>query len=43
MKEPKDPFNMNRVMAKAEHTCRIMDYSTMEQMHHVSLRMSVCV
>ncbi|XP_046899644.1 protein RRP5 homolog isoform X2 [Hypomesus transpacificus] len=41
MKEPKDPFNMNRVMAKAEHTCRIMDYSTMEQMHYVSLRMSV--
>ncbi|XP_067114996.1 protein RRP5 homolog isoform X2 [Osmerus mordax] len=41
MKEPKDPFNMNRVMAKPEHTCRIMDYSPMEQMHYVSLRMSV--
>uniref|UniRef100_A0A8C7S7A4 Protein RRP5 homolog n=1 Tax=Oncorhynchus mykiss TaxID=8022 RepID=A0A8C7S7A4_ONCMY len=38
MKEPMEAFNLNRVMAKPEHTCRIMDFSPMEQVHLVSLR-----
>lgn len=38
MKEPREAFNLNRVMAKPEHTCRIMDFSPMEQVHLVSLR-----
>ncbi|XP_029596083.1 protein RRP5 homolog [Salmo trutta] len=41
MKEPREAFNLNRVMAKPEHTCRIMDFSPMEQVHLVSLRQSV--
>ncbi|CDQ85272.1 unnamed protein product [Oncorhynchus mykiss] len=40
MKEPMEAFNLNRVMAKPEHTCRIMDFSPMEQVHLVSLRHS---
>uniref|UniRef100_A0A4W5NMU7 Protein RRP5 homolog n=1 Tax=Hucho hucho TaxID=62062 RepID=A0A4W5NMU7_9TELE len=30
MKEPREAFNLNRVMAKPEHTCRIMDFSPMD-------------
>ncbi|CAB1344590.1 unnamed protein product, partial [Coregonus sp. 'balchen'] len=41
MKEPREAFNLNRVMAKPEHTCRIMDFSPMEQVHLVSLRQSI--
>uniref|UniRef100_A0A8C7PZI9 Programmed cell death 11 n=1 Tax=Oncorhynchus mykiss TaxID=8022 RepID=A0A8C7PZI9_ONCMY len=41
MKEPMEAFNLNRVMAKPEHTCRIMDFSPMEQVHLVSLRHAV--
>ncbi|XP_055770329.1 protein RRP5 homolog [Salvelinus fontinalis] len=41
MKEPKEVFNLNRVMATPEHTCRIMDFSPMEQVHLVSLRQSI--
>uniref|UniRef100_A0A8C8K6M4 Protein RRP5 homolog n=1 Tax=Oncorhynchus tshawytscha TaxID=74940 RepID=A0A8C8K6M4_ONCTS len=41
MKEPMEAFNLNRVMAKPEHTCRIMDFSPMEQVHLVSLRQSI--
>uniref|UniRef100_A0A8C8C6G5 Protein RRP5 homolog n=1 Tax=Oncorhynchus tshawytscha TaxID=74940 RepID=A0A8C8C6G5_ONCTS len=32
MKEPMEAFNLNRVMAKPEHTCRIMDFSPMEKL-----------
>uniref|UniRef100_A0A674BQB2 Protein RRP5 homolog n=1 Tax=Salmo trutta TaxID=8032 RepID=A0A674BQB2_SALTR len=32
MKEPREAFNLNRVMAKPEHTCRIMDFSPMENL-----------
>uniref|UniRef100_A0A8C8C0K3 Protein RRP5 homolog n=1 Tax=Oncorhynchus tshawytscha TaxID=74940 RepID=A0A8C8C0K3_ONCTS len=42
MKEPMEAFNLNRVMAKPEHTCRIMDFSPMEQVHLVSLRQKLC-
>uniref|UniRef100_A0A665SYB3 Protein RRP5 homolog n=1 Tax=Echeneis naucrates TaxID=173247 RepID=A0A665SYB3_ECHNA len=31
----------NRVLANPEHTCRIMDFSPMEQIHFVSLRRSI--
>ncbi|XP_012990759.2 protein RRP5 homolog [Esox lucius] len=41
MKEPKEEFNLNRVMAKPEHSCRVMDFSPLEQMHVVSLRQSI--
>ncbi|XP_065151454.2 protein RRP5 homolog [Paramisgurnus dabryanus] len=40
MKEPKEEFNPNRLLAKPKHTLRITDYSPMEQMHMVSLRKS---
>uniref|UniRef100_A0A8C7J755 Protein RRP5 homolog n=1 Tax=Oncorhynchus kisutch TaxID=8019 RepID=A0A8C7J755_ONCKI len=42
MKEPMEAFNLNRVLAKPEHTCRIMDFSPMEQVHLVSLRQKLC-
>uniref|UniRef100_A0A8C7PXV2 Protein RRP5 homolog n=1 Tax=Oncorhynchus mykiss TaxID=8022 RepID=A0A8C7PXV2_ONCMY len=32
MKEPMEAFNLNRVMAKPEHTCRIMDFSPMDKL-----------
>uniref|UniRef100_A0A8C7J5R3 Protein RRP5 homolog n=1 Tax=Oncorhynchus kisutch TaxID=8019 RepID=A0A8C7J5R3_ONCKI len=32
MKEPMEAFNLNRVLAKPEHTCRIMDFSPMEKL-----------
>ncbi|KAG8015141.1 Protein RRP5-like protein [Nibea albiflora] len=38
LKESKEPSNENRVMAMPEHTCRILDYSPMDQIHFVSLR-----
>ncbi|XP_029949686.1 protein RRP5 homolog isoform X2 [Salarias fasciatus] len=41
LKEPNGELNQNRLAAKPEHTCRILDFSLMEQIHFVSLRPSV--
>ncbi|XP_029361738.1 protein RRP5 homolog isoform X2 [Echeneis naucrates] len=41
LKEPNETANENRVLANPEHTCRIMDFSPMEQIHFVSLRRSI--
>lgn len=38
LKESKEPANENRVLAMPEHTCRILDFSAMDQIHFVSLR-----
>lgn len=40
MKEPKEEFNLNRLLAQPEHALRITDYSPMEQIHIASLRKS---
>ncbi|XP_036412886.1 protein RRP5 homolog isoform X2 [Colossoma macropomum] len=40
MKEPREEFNPNRLLAQPEHTLRITDYSPMEQMHLATLRKS---
>uniref|UniRef100_H2MCJ8 Programmed cell death 11 n=1 Tax=Oryzias latipes TaxID=8090 RepID=H2MCJ8_ORYLA len=41
LKEPNEPTNENRVYAAPEHTCRILDFSPMEQIHFATLRKSV--
>ncbi|XP_030288280.1 protein RRP5 homolog isoform X1 [Sparus aurata] len=41
MKESSEPSNENRVLAMPEHTCRILDFSAMDQIHFASLRRSV--
>ncbi|XP_029924542.1 protein RRP5 homolog [Myripristis murdjan] len=41
LKEPNTPSNDNQVLAKPEHTCRVLDFSPMDQIHFVSLRMSM--
>lgn len=41
LKESNEPANENRVLAMPEHTCRILDFSPMDQIHFVSLRKSV--
>uniref|UniRef100_A0A3B5LZ77 Protein RRP5 homolog n=1 Tax=Xiphophorus couchianus TaxID=32473 RepID=A0A3B5LZ77_9TELE len=41
LKELSDPPNENKVSAMPEHTCRILDFSPMEQIYFVSLRKSV--
>ncbi|XP_036380286.1 protein RRP5 homolog isoform X1 [Megalops cyprinoides] len=41
LKEPKESLNVNRVMARPAHDCRIMDFSPLEQIHLVSLRKSI--
>ncbi|XP_030586460.1 protein RRP5 homolog isoform X2 [Archocentrus centrarchus] len=41
MKESNEPANENRVFAQPEHTCRILDFSLMEQIHFATLRKSV--
>ncbi|XP_068581648.1 protein RRP5 homolog isoform X2 [Cebidichthys violaceus] len=41
LKEPNEPANENRVLAMTEHSCRILDFSPMDQIHFVSLRKSV--
>ncbi|XP_034544205.1 protein RRP5 homolog isoform X2 [Notolabrus celidotus] len=41
LKESNAPANENRVMAMSEHTCRILDFSPMDQIHFASLRGSV--
>ncbi|XP_056628224.1 protein RRP5 homolog [Triplophysa dalaica] len=40
MKEPKEEFNPNRLVAMPEHNLRITDYSPMEQIQMASLRKS---
>nr|XP_020451870.1 protein RRP5 homolog [Monopterus albus] len=41
LKEPNEQANENRVAAIPEHTCRILDFSPMDQIHFVSLRRSL--
>ncbi|XP_076001559.1 protein RRP5 homolog isoform X2 [Genypterus blacodes] len=41
LKETREPANNNRVLAMPEHTCRILDFSPMDQIHFVTLRKSV--
>nr|XP_046261090.1 protein RRP5 homolog [Scatophagus argus] len=41
LKEPHESSNENRVLAMPEHTCRILDFSPMDQIHFVTLRKSV--
>uniref|UniRef100_A0A8D0CUM6 Protein RRP5 homolog n=1 Tax=Sander lucioperca TaxID=283035 RepID=A0A8D0CUM6_SANLU len=41
LKESNEPANENRVLAMTEHTCRILDFSAMDQIHFASLRKSV--
>ncbi|XP_040003345.1 protein RRP5 homolog isoform X2 [Xiphias gladius] len=41
LKEPNEPANENRVRAIPEHTCRILDFSPVDQIHFASLRKSV--
>ncbi|XP_076146093.1 protein RRP5 homolog [Alosa pseudoharengus] len=40
LKEPKEPFNPSHLQAQAEITCRITDFSPLEQLHLISLRKS---
>lgn len=41
LKEPNDPDNENKVSATPELTCRILDFSPLEQIYFASLRKSV--
>ncbi|KAJ8389813.1 hypothetical protein AAFF_G00112820 [Aldrovandia affinis] len=41
IKEPKEPFNPNRVMALPAHDCRITSFSPLDQMHLASLRRTI--
>ncbi|KAF7663388.1 hypothetical protein LDENG_00211330 [Lucifuga dentata] len=41
LKESQEPTNNNRVLAMPDHTCRILDFSPMDQIHFVSLRKSM--
>ncbi|CAJ1052669.1 protein RRP5 homolog isoform X2 [Xyrichtys novacula] len=41
LKEPNVSANENRVMAMSGHTCRILDYSLIDQIHFASLRKSI--
>ncbi|XP_028264311.1 protein RRP5 homolog isoform X2 [Parambassis ranga] len=41
LKETNQTLNENRVMAMPQHTCRILDFSPMDQINFVSLRKSV--
>lgn len=41
LKESSEPANENKVLAMPEHTCRILDFSAIDQVHFVSLRKSV--
>lgn len=41
MKENNAPANENRTLAKPEHTCRILDFSLIDQIYFASLRESV--
>ncbi|XP_047435563.1 protein RRP5 homolog isoform X2 [Mugil cephalus] len=41
LKEPNETANENRLSAMSEHTCRILNFSPMDQIHFVSLRKSI--
>uniref|UniRef100_UPI003AB019B0 protein RRP5 homolog isoform X1 n=1 Tax=Centroberyx gerrardi TaxID=166262 RepID=UPI003AB019B0 len=41
LKESHAPPNENRLLAMPEHTCRILDFSPMDQIHFVTLRESI--
>ncbi|XP_029990417.1 protein RRP5 homolog isoform X2 [Sphaeramia orbicularis] len=41
LKEPSVAANENKVLAKLEHTCRIVDFSLIDQIHFATLRSSV--
>ncbi|XP_018520155.1 protein RRP5 homolog isoform X2 [Lates calcarifer] len=41
LKEVNEPANENRVLAMPEHTCRILNFSPLDQIHFASLRRSV--
>lgn len=41
LKESNVPANENRALAMTEHTCRILNFSAIDQIHFVSLRKSV--
>ncbi|XP_029707294.1 protein RRP5 homolog isoform X2 [Takifugu rubripes] len=41
LREPKAQLNENRLLAMPEHTCRILDFSLMDNIYFVSLRKSV--
>ncbi|XP_061625770.1 protein RRP5 homolog isoform X1 [Phyllopteryx taeniolatus] len=41
LKDPKEKSNENKVRALPKHTCRIIDYSPMDQIHFASLRKTV--
>uniref|UniRef100_A0A3B5AQX1 Programmed cell death 11 n=1 Tax=Stegastes partitus TaxID=144197 RepID=A0A3B5AQX1_9TELE len=41
LKESHGSANENRVFAKPVHTCRVLDFSPMDQIHFVSLRKSI--
>ncbi|XP_074542247.1 protein RRP5 homolog isoform X2 [Halichoeres trimaculatus] len=41
LKEANASANENRVMAMSEHTCRILDFSPIDQIHFASLRESI--
>lgn len=38
LKEPKATLNENRLLAKEKLTCRILDFSLMDQIHFATLR-----
>lgn len=38
MKESNETVNEDRVFSQPEHTCRILDFSPMEQIHFATLR-----
>ena len=38
LKEPNEPFEPSHLQAQPELTCRITDYSPLEQLHLISLR-----
>uniref|UniRef100_H3C389 Protein RRP5 homolog n=1 Tax=Tetraodon nigroviridis TaxID=99883 RepID=H3C389_TETNG len=41
LKEPKEQLNENRLLAMPEHSCRILDFSLMDNIHFVTLRKSM--
>lgn len=41
MKESNAPSNENRALAKSEHTCRILEFSLIDQIYFASLRESI--
>ncbi|XP_077426808.1 protein RRP5 homolog [Vanacampus margaritifer] len=41
LKEQQEPSNENKVLALPNHTCRIIDFSPIDQIYHASLRRTV--